>query len=49
MNTYFLIKAILATILFILIVLQAITEWKERRFDEKLFILRMIFLLVAMK
>lgn len=49
MNTYFLIKAIFATILLILILLQAITEWKERRFDEKLFVLRMIVLFIVMK
>ena len=49
MNTYFLIKAIFVIILFILISLQAIIEWKERRFDEKLFILRMIVLFIVMK
>ena len=49
MNTYFLIKAVFAIILSIFYLLQAIATWKENRFDEKLFILRMIFLVVAMK
>lgn len=45
----FVIRIILPTMVFVLLLIQAIDERKKGKFDEVVFLLRMILLIVAMK
>lgn len=45
----FVIRIILPTMIFVLLLIQAIYERKKGKFDETVFLLRMIILFIAMK
>lgn len=45
----FVIRIILPTMAFVLLFIQAVDERKKGKFDETVFLLRMIILFVAMK
>ena len=46
---YFQAKAVFATLVFIYILLVTLNDYKEKKFDEKIVLLRLIWMAIMMK